>query len=795
VYEPGEPIGYNPVIDFQTTNPDIYTQLESENLDIFSFVNETLKFEITFESGFIGRLQFDTTVKTKQNAVNTFNQMTENYLQTANTPSAPQIINIFNTSSSGLGYRAIEFVCKDIDNFVATVSNMDGVYSVDISSPSIPGYDNIGNDLENPIYKYNITLNSNTPEDIKTKFLALFGEYSEEELFVKDEYVFDLGEPTSSKTYEYNGVKYSEEKMEAFAQEVYSPYYDFLPKEWVIENYINVGIGFETMVLVYAVDGYTLNKSDFFGLNLIELAIFPDNHNISNDATLEFYSFEDAWNAIPVLKSNPNISYVDVGLSLPDGREMPKVEVTLETLSDIMTNEQIIEKSAEICETFGITEDELFELCGITQANTSEKTYFGYTEEQARELATCRFNPPSAAYFLPMEMIEMQIDKAKLGFTKDMFVYPVEGYVFTKSEFAELGISMENINKDEDKIEIKFATFSEFWEKYKLIGAMPNVSYVGYAISSLGIGGLTTVTKSNLSDHMTDEQIAEKSDIICETFGITEEELFKIYEINQTATTPKTYEYNGVEYTEAQMKFVVDTWFETYASFIPYEYIISEPEASSYISKTMFYPQLAIEIGDGYDGSAITADDFSGAEIVEFTAISKQNSYILILFNTFDEAYNYIPTAKSLPFVKYAWIEYDPPSIPDPRMSLGDLIKYSTPENLVEHADEICEVYEITEEYLFELSRINQENPPTEITLEPTLHGDVDNNGKVQLNDIVMLSKAISAVVVDSVLDPQGKANADVLADGKIDSADLSVFATAMVNSELSALPIIPNNE
>jgi hypothetical protein len=163
----------------------------------------------------------------------------------------------------------------------------------------------------------------------------------------------------SASAYEKNGIEYSEEKMEAFAQEVYSPYYDFLPKEWVIENYSNIGIGFETTVLVYAVDGYTLNESDFSGLNLMELAIFPDDPNVLNDATLEFYSFEDAWNSIPVLKSNPNISYVDVSLSLPDGREMPKVEVTLETLSDIMTAEQIAEHADEIAEVFDIPQGDM----------------------------------------------------------------------------------------------------------------------------------------------------------------------------------------------------------------------------------------------------------------------------------------------------------------------------------------------------------------------------------------------------------------------------------------------------
>jgi hypothetical protein len=79
--------------------------------------------------------------------------------------------------------------------------------------------------------------------------------------------------------------------------------------------------------------------------------------------------------------------------------------------------------------------------------------------------------------------------------------------------------------------------------------------------------------------------------------------------------------------------------------------------------------------------------------------------------------------------------------------------------------------------------------------LSTTLSGDLDNNGKIQLNDVVILSQAISAENIDDVLDSQGKANADVFADGIIDSADLSVFSSAMVNSQLSALPIIPNNE
>jgi hypothetical protein len=40
------------------------------------------------------------------------------------------------------------------------------------------------------------------------------------------------------------------------------------------------------------------------------------------------------------------------------------------------------------------------------------------------------------------------------------------------------------------------------------------------------------------------------------------------------------------------------------------------------------------------------------------------------------------------------------------------------------------------------------------------------------------------------VLTPQEIANADVYEDGFVDSTDLSVFANAMVNSQLSSLPM-----
>jgi arabinoxylan arabinofuranohydrolase len=79
-------------------------------------------------------------------------------------------------------------------------------------------------------------------------------------------------------------------------------------------------------------------------------------------------------------------------------------------------------------------------------------------------------------------------------------------------------------------------------------------------------------------------------------------------------------------------------------------------------------------------------------------------------------------------------------------------------------------------------------NPP-QGGVEMERAGDVDDNSKVEMADIVILCQAVAAEDVDDVLGPQGRANADVLADGIIDSADISVFATAMVNSELETLP------
>jgi hypothetical protein len=73
-----------------------------------------------------------------------------------------------------------------------------------------------------------------------------------------------------------------------------------------------------------------------------------------------------------------------------------------------------------------------------------------------------------------------------------------------------------------------------------------------------------------------------------------------------------------------------------------------------------------------------------------------------------------------------------------------------------------------------------------------TLAGDLDNDGKVQLSDIVNLCKAVSATDITEVLELQGIANADVYADGKVDSTDISVLANAMVNSRLGTLPIFP---
>jgi hypothetical protein len=78
--------------------------------------------------------------------------------------------------------------------------------------------------------------------------------------------------------------------------------------------------------------------------------------------------------------------------------------------------------------------------------------------------------------------------------------------------------------------------------------------------------------------------------------------------------------------------------------------------------------------------------------------------------------------------------------------------------------------------------------PPT----APEMYGDLNGDSKVELTDIVTLCKAISSEDMSAVLEPQEIANADVYADGKVDSTDLSVFANAMVNSKLSDLPKIP---
>jgi hypothetical protein len=71
-----------------------------------------------------------------------------------------------------------------------------------------------------------------------------------------------------------------------------------------------------------------------------------------------------------------------------------------------------------------------------------------------------------------------------------------------------------------------------------------------------------------------------------------------------------------------------------------------------------------------------------------------------------------------------------------------------------------------------------------------TIYGDLNDDNKVQMADIVVLCQAISAVDMTTVLTPQQIVNADVFEDGILNSADLSVLASAMVNSKLSTLPI-----
>ncbi|MDR0983784.1 MAG: dockerin type I domain-containing protein [Ruminococcus sp.] len=243
----------------------------------------------------------------------------------------------------------------------------------------------------------------------------------------------------------------------------------------------------------------------------------------------------------------------------------------------------------------------------------------------------------------------------------------------------------------------------------------------------------------------------------------------------------------GTEYSDLQLEIIAKNFFPHQYKFLPHEWI-----ADRYGYAFGFSLFVNVYTVEGYTFDKNDFPDLDIQKVEEPPTTGVENRYC-VWFNSFDEAYYALPVFEensnvlsvSMGYSKAAGIQATP-------VTLSGVCRLMTSEQIVEKADLICEYYGITEEELFELCGINQTDSSGEITPDPTISGDLDNNGKIQLNDVVILSQAISAENIDDVLCPQGKANADVFADGKIDSADISVFASAMVNSQLSALPKLP---
>jgi hypothetical protein len=279
------------------------------------------------------------------------------------------------------------------------------------------------------------------------------------------------------------------------------------------------------------------------------------------------------------------------------------------------------------------------------------------------------------------------------------------------------------------------------------------------------------VDEDVIKEYLTPEEIAENLDEInayLESMGL-EEMTVPSFEGNANKNlSPLQIELIRKAHENPSNYFMPDSWF---------------------VDKTQysFSDTLLIYFIDGYELNLEDFSDINYKELKpapEYDEEYKENSFAMT-FNSFDDLYNSYDALSEISVIDtvYGGLSYPEPYY---QPHLGDIAKYLTAEEIQENAELICEILHLTQAYLFEFCGI---------AVLSTLPGDIDCNGKVQLNDIVILSKAVSAEDIDDVLDSQGKANADVFADGIIDSADLSVFASAMVNSELSAMPIIPNNE
>jgi hypothetical protein len=257
-----------------------------------------------------------------------------------------------------------------------------------------------------------------------------------------------------------------------------------------------------------------------------------------------------------------------------------------------------------------------------------------------------------------------------------------------------------------------------------------------------------------------------------------------------TVLSVSSYEYKGLVFSDEKMEAFAKQVYKPYYDFLPKEYVVDTCQVQKVMS---FTSEVSVNTVNGYVFNENDFPELNIKEIIFYTEDQQQVYNTRLIFYSFEDAWNSVPVLEAnsdISSVNGVFIGSG--DIPQVEVTLETLPDIMTAEQIIEKSDEICEAFEITEEELFELCGITQAEPPTEIAVDPTLSADIDNSGNVQLNDIVFLSQAISAENIDDVLCPQGKANADVYADGKIDSTDLSVFANAMVNSKLADLPKLP---
>jgi hypothetical protein len=368
-----------------------------------------------------------------------------------------------------------------------------------------------------------------------------------------------------------------------------------------------------------------------------------------------------------------------------------------------------------------------------------------------------------------------------------------DDYIFNSADFPELKIT--KWTKSDSEYRIGFETFDEAYLAYKLFSEMSKEEN-SPIISAGGLWYETTLlavipTWEQIMDYNTPEELKFNKENIQK---LDESSLNQSFDLIYNPdfdydTTPSPEKTERLRQSKEHQ----------YNSFMPNKWFY---EKGLYF----FEKFLAIEFAEGYE---YKAEDFAEYGVVSIEEsfenysynyfYSEQNNknfiYKCMVFDSYESMMSSYEKLKENPNILEVDIDWG--SKISTRLLLPtreDVETYLTPAEIEKNSEVLKDALKVIDIFYGDSADNKSDSSGTIIPNTPlpeaTIYGDINNDNKVQLADIVVLCQAISAEDMTDVLSPQEIANADVYADGVLNSTDLSVFANAMVNSKLSALPM-----